>query len=177
MKKFLLLLLALGVITGSAAFVRWQYPASPQADTIHSAIDDLSSCDYEVRDQAASTLKQLGPESVPFLVRALNRHDNLWTRYRNRLPFARFPSQNLAAIRERSAEQLAVLAPQDEGALNALIRALRDENPEVQRALRRIGPMQQLTVALQHRDARIRRGAAEVLADLGPRATESVPAL
>ena len=177
MKKFLLLLLVSGVITGSAAFVRWQYPPSPYAEAINSAIEDLAHSDYELREQAAITLKQFGPESVPYLVRSLGRHDNLWTRYRHRLPFVQFASPSLAAMREHSAEQLAVLAPQDKRALHALICALRDENPEVQRALRKIGPTQQLIAALQHRDARIRRGAVEVLTDLGPRAAHSVPSV
>ncbi|MCI0351943.1 MAG: HEAT repeat domain-containing protein, partial [Acidobacteriales bacterium] len=177
MKQIVLWLVGAGVITGSAAYLRWQYPDSPHATTITSAIDDLASCDYEVRDQAAETLKQLGPESVPYLVHALGRHENLWTRHRDRLPFFRFPQRNLGAIRERSAEQLAAIAPQDERALHALILGLRDENPEVQRALRKIGPLQHLTLALQDRDARIRRGAAEVLGDLGPRANESVSVL
>jgi HEAT repeat protein len=177
MKQIVLWLLGVGVLAGSAVFLRVQCPDSPHATTISLAIDDLASCDYELRDQAAETLKQLGPESVPYLVRALGRHENLWTRYRTRLPFVRFPQRNLAAIRERSAEQLAIIAPKDERALHALILALRDDNPEVQRALRKIGPSEHLTVALQHRDARIRRGAAEVLGDLGSRANESVPAL
>lgn len=177
MNKFLLCLIGVGVVTGSAAFIRWQYPDSPHAVTIVSAIDDLTSCDYEMRDQAADTLKHLGPEAVPYLVRALDQHENLWTRYRNKLPFVHFPQRNLTAIRERSAEQLAVLAPRDTRATRALIFALRDDNPEVQRALRKIGPSDQLTAALRQRDPRIRGGAAEVLGDLGPRASESVPAL
>ena len=177
MKQIVLWVVSLGLLTGSVVFVRVQYPDSPHSATINLAIDDLASCDYEVRDQAAEVLMQLGPESVPHLVRALGRHENFWTRYRNKLPFMRFPYRNLAATRERSAEQLAVIAPRDERALQALILALRDENPEVQRALRKIGPAQHLIMALKHRDARIRRGATEVLGDLGPRASESVPAL
>src|SRR4051794_18818805 len=135
MNKFLLCLIGVGVVTGSAAFFRWQYPDSPHAATIASAIDDLTSCDYEMRDQAADTLTHLGPEAVPYLVRALGQHENLWTRHRNKLPFVHFAQRNLAAIRERAAEQLAVIAPQDERATRALIFALRDDNPEVQRAL------------------------------------------
>lgn len=177
MNKFLLCLIGVGVVTGSAAFVRWQYPDSPHAAVITSAIDDLTSCDYEMRDQAADTLKYLGPESVPYLVRALGQHENLWTRYGNKLPLIHFPHRNLDAIRERAAEQLAIISPQDERAFNALVLALRDDNPEVQRALRKMGPSDQLTAALRYRDPRIRAGAAEVLGDLGPRANRSVPAL
>lgn len=177
MKKVLLWLLGAGVITGSVAFLRSQYPDSPHAPTVTAAIEDLASCDYEVRDQAAQTLKQLGPESVPYLVRALNRRELPFARYWTRLPFIRYRPVNPAPIRERAAEQLALIAPRDERALRALILALQDENPEVQRALRKFGPSPQLTAALSHRDAQIRRGAAEVLGDLGPRASESVPAL
>lgn len=177
MKKILLCLVGVGVITGSAAFVRWQYPDSPNAPTISSAIDDLANCDYEVRDQAALTLKQLGPESVPYLIRALGRHETIWSRTRAKLPFWRSAPRNLASTRERAAEQLALIAPQDERAVRALVLALRDENQEVQRALRKIGPIDHLSAALRHRDVRIRRGAAEVLGDLGPRASDAVPAL
>jgi HEAT repeat protein len=177
MKKFLLWLVGAGVITGGAAILSFQYRESPHVMIINSAIDDLASCDYEIRDQAAQTLEDLGPESVPYLVHALGRHENLWTRYRNRLPFVHFPPRNLGAIRERSAEQLALIAPRDKRTLQALILALRDDNPEVQRALRKIGPIEHLVGALRHRDVRIRRGAAEVLGDLGSRAGESVPAL
>ena len=166
-----------GVITGSAAFVRWQYPTSPNAPAITSAIEDLASCDYEARDRAAETLKQAGSECVPYLARALSRRESIWTRYAARLPFVPPMPRNLAAIREKSAEQLALIAPQDPRASYALIRALRDENVEVQRALRKIGPSEHLTAALHHRNPQIRRGAAEVLADLGSRASASVPAL
>src|SRR5688572_18202868 len=177
MKKVLLWLLGAGVITGSAAFLRWQYPDSPHRTTVITAIEDLASYDYEVRDQAAETIKQLGPESIPYLVRALNRREPPLARYWTRLPFIRYQPGNPAPIRERAAEQLALIAPQDERVLRALILALRDDNPEVQRALRTIGPSPHLTAALAHGDVRIRRGAAEVLGDMGPRARESVPAL
>lgn len=176
-KKCLFWLLVVGAITGSAAFITRQYPGSPNAATIASAIEDLASCDYEARDQAAETLKQLKAESIPYLVRAMERHESVWTRYAARLPFVKPPRGNLAAIRERSAEQLALIAPQDPEVVHALICALRDDNTEVQRALRKCGPSGFLTGALHHRDPRIRRGAAEVLGDLGPRATASVPAL
>jgi HEAT repeat protein len=177
MKKFLLWLVGAGVITGSAALVCSRYPESPHATPINTAIDDLASCDYEVRDQAAQTLREFGPEAVPYLVRALGQHENLWTRNCDRLPFVRFPRRDLGAIRHCSAEQLAAIAPHDERAVRALILGLRDDNAEVQRALRKIAAIEHLTAALRHRDARIRRGAAEVLGDLGLRASESVPAL
>ena len=176
-KRFVLIMLAVGVITGSGALIAWQYPASPHETVIASAIESLSSCDYEARDQAAETLKQLGPEAVPYLTRALSRHESVWSRYLERLPFVPRAPRNLASTRERAAEQLALVAPQDPRAIDALIRALRDENPEVQRALRRIGPSEHLTAALHDRHPRIRRGSAEVLGDLGPRAIASVPAL
>jgi HEAT repeat protein len=176
-KRLLLWLMAAGVITGSAAFVRWQYPASPHAPAIAGAIEDLASCDYEARDRAAETLKQAGPECVPYLARALSRHESLWRRYAGRLPLVRPAPRNLAAIRERSAEQLALIAPDDPRASHALIRALGDENMEVQRALRKIGPSEQLTAALRAGNPKIRRGVAEVLTDLGPRASASAPAL
>lgn len=178
MKKMLVWLLsAAGVIAGSAAYLHSQFPDSPHRVAITGAIDDLTSCDYEVRDQAAVILKQAGAESVPYLVRALHRRDPPLARYWTRLPFIRYRPANSAPIRERAAEQLALFAKQDDRALSALIFALRDDNPEAQRALRKIAPIQQLTAALEHRDVRIRRGAAEVLADLGPQARESAAAL
>lgn len=176
-KRFVLLMLAVGVITGSGALIGRQYSSSPHAVLIASAIEGLSSCDYDARDQAAETLKHLGPEAVPHLTRALSRRETVWSRCLDKLPFVPRAPRNLAATRERAAEQLALIAPQDPKAIHALIRALRDENPEVQRALRKIGPSEYLSTALRNRDPRIRRGAAEVLGDLGPRAIASVPAL
>ncbi|HKQ38416.1 MAG TPA: HEAT repeat domain-containing protein [Verrucomicrobiae bacterium] len=171
-------MLAVGVMTGGATlFVAWQYPSSPHETLITSAIESLSSCDYEARDQAAQTLKQLGPETVPYLTRALSRHESIWSRYLERLPLVPRNPRNLASTRERAAEQLACVAPQDPRAIQALIRALRDENMEVQRALRKIGPSEYITAALHDRDPRVRRGVAEVMGDLGPRAIASVPAL
>jgi len=172
-----LLVLAVGVITGSGALIGWQFfPGSPHQPAIASAIESLSSCDYEASDEAAETLKQLSSESVPYLARALARHETVWSRYLARVPFVP-RARNVAATRERAAEQLALIAPHDPRAIHALIRALRDENPEVQRALRKIGPSEHLTAALHDGDPRIRRGVAEVLGDLGPRAIASAPAL
>src|SRR5688572_2550301 len=112
MKKVLVWLLsAAGVIVGSAAYVHCQFPDSPHRATITSAIDDLTSCDYELCDQAAATLKQLAPESVPYLVRALHRREPPLARYWTRLPFLRYRPTNPAPVRERAAEQLALLAP------------------------------------------------------------------
>jgi HEAT repeat protein len=172
-----LLIVVAAAITGGAAFVVRQHPRSQNSPTIEAAIDDLDNCDYEARDRAAETLMQLGPEAVPYLAVAISRRDSLWRRYAARLPFIQPPRGNAPAIRERAAEQLAMIAPKDPAAIHALVSALGDENAEVQRALRKCGPSEQLISAVHHRNPRIRRGAAEVLGDLGPRAIGSVPAL
>ncbi len=188
MKKLLLALLGLGLLAGSILYVRSQPPASPYAPIVSTCIDDLASCDYQVRDQATQTLRDIGPEVVPYLIKALQRQDSpvkrMIARVRNRIPFLHVKQTDASVVREKAAEQLGSIGLADERVIYALIAALHDENEsvllEVQRALRRIGSsatLPYLVDGLQHRDGRIRRGCAQVLGDFGLKARTAIPPL
>lgn len=187
MSRILLGGLGVLVIAGSILFAQWRTPASPNVAAISSCIEDLASCDFQVREQALITLKSFGPETTAVLTRTLHQRGSVVERklaaFSHRLPFVKFQSVNTAPLRAKAAEQLSFIAEPDAGTVRSLVMALTDENEdvrqEVQRALRRFGQrtVPQLTDALRHRDARIRAGAAQVLGDFGPNATAATPHL
>ncbi len=158
-----------------------------QGKPITQWIQDLASSDYQLHRQAVEAIQAKGKSSVPYLIDGLQTEATFFRKIRvtlaQKIPFLPFNSVDCAVLREKSAEQLGALSCDQDAALKALVAALRDPNPdvllEVQCALRRCGSasVPRLTLALRHRDARIRRGAAEVLVDLGPQAAPAIQSL
>ena len=187
MSKMLLGGFGVLVVAGSILFAQWRTPASPNAQAISASIEDLTSCDFQVREQALVSLKAFGPETTLVLTKTLHRRDSALTRklavLSRRVPFLKFRSVNSTALREKAAEQLSQMPEPDTQTIGSLILALGDDEDtvvcEVQRALRRMGPrtVPQLTAALGHRQVRIRTGAAQVIGDFGRDATPATPQL
>jgi HEAT repeat protein len=187
MSKMLLGGFGVLVVASSILFAQWRTPASPRVQAISASIEDLTSCDFQVREQALVNLRSFGPETAPVLTRTLHRRESPLTRklvtFSRHLPFLKVRSVNNTGLREKAAEQLGQVSDPDAGTIQSLILALRDEEDsvvrEVERALRRIGPrtVPQLTDALRHRDVRLRTGAAQILGDFGVSASSATPQL
>src|SRR5688572_2542306 len=109
MSKVLLGGLGVLVIAGSLMFAQWRTPASPNAQAISTSIEGLTSCDYQVREQAFLTLQTFGPETTCYLIRALHQRESALTRklavLSRRVPFLKIKSVDAASLREKAAEQ------------------------------------------------------------------------
>lgn len=107
----------------------------------------LAATTYGVRETAGDALARIGPETVPYLIRALQHRD--------------------PAVRQEAARVLARLGPAAEPALDELIAALSDPDEGVRRtaarALGQIGPSAKEAISplmqlILDPDAPVRRG-------------------
>lgn len=107
----------------------------------------LAAPTYGIRETAGDALARIGPETVPYLIRALQHRD--------------------PAVRQEAARVLARLGAAAEPALNELIAALEDPDEGVRRtaarALGQIGPAAQAAIGplmqlITNPDAPVRSG-------------------
>ena len=189
MKRFLCFVFLVALLAAGALLVLSRSEPEPEYEgrLITSWIADLASSEYEIHNKAAGTVEAVGTEAVPFLVRALQRKETAlmraWASAAGRFPLLRLQRVDPSLLREKAAEQLGLVRGQSGVVVPVLIAALQDDHSnvssEVQRALRRIGPVSLLPLvqALRHPDARIRQRSAEVIGDFGYAAKSAVPAL
>jgi HEAT repeat protein len=126
----------------------------------------LGDQDAEVRQKAGSALAAIGPNAIPFLIKALEHSNPL--------------------VRAVAATSLGQLSPADRAAIRPLIRALRDTEPSVRlqvaAALGHFGAAASAAVpglieSLQSPSAELRSAAVRALGNIGAPAHPSVPAL
>jgi HEAT repeat protein len=149
---------------------------------------------YRGDSNAVVTLKELGTNAIPELLRLLKTKDSFfrqqtWThlpRLPRRLRQAiarRFPPPQAEAVREAAARSLGRLGTNATVAIPALSRALRDNQGrvcwEAATALAVIGKdsIPVLINALDEKDARVRHAAADALGRIGPEAVAALPPL
>ena len=140
----------------------------PGAEGVTSAlIDALGDRNPAVREAAANTLRQFGPQTSNELRQALYGH-------------------RTHSVRAGAAQALAPLATSDPEVMNALIRATRDRSILVRRVSAEVignagptavGAVPALTEALLDADPDMRASAATALGRIGPAANAAIPAL
>jgi len=149
-----------------------------------SWVHDLGSPDFEVRATARRALTTLGAPATRQIIAALRTPDvpfrRMIERFQRRYRLRLVESTDRSSIREQAAQVLSEPWAADPEAITALVLALRDRSPNVVReaeaSIRRHGAasVSVLRPFLADRDARLRLGAARVLADLGPLAVAAV---
>lgn len=185
-KTVLLGAAALAIAAGLAA-VWWPDPGPRyHGQSLRHWLTALANDDYRVRLPAEAALRNIGPEAVPELTRALRAEDSRlrewWWRLRRRFwPQTAAPlrAEDLAAA---AAGELARLGPPAAPAAPALARRIWIE-PAAQ-ALRGIGPpaIPAIAAALADPDPRTLNGVASLLSDdadkaFGPALTNLIPPL
>src|SRR5688572_6573777 len=155
-----------------------------QGKSVTDHLRDLSGGDYQQRSAAEAALAAIGAPAVPFLIRTLQDSpgplESILLRIARRVPVLRIEPSTSPQLRQRSAEQLASVAPGNQEVIRALISGFTDKDravvEEAQRSIRRIGPpaVDELASALRSRNSHVRLHAAEVLADLGPSAGAAI---
>ncbi len=167
----------------------WSPTAQPGSSVKRLAIKAASG------DPAAMVaLKALGTKAVPGLVDLMGYQDPFWRRMAwksvPKLPkwlgqtlLARMEPTNAPRTRVAGAKGLALLGPQAEEAVPALVRVLHDPEPyiaaEAGTALARIGKasVPALTMALTDKTSLVRHTAAYALGEIGPDAEPALPDL
>lgn len=149
---------------------------------------------YRNDSNAVATLKELGTNAIPGLLRLLKTHDSFFRRqtwrHLPRLPLQlrrniarRYPPPQAEAFREAAARALGRLGADATVAIPALSRALRDNQGRVRWeaaiALAAMGKdsITTLIEALDEKDSKTRHAAAYALGEIGPAAVTAVPAL
>jgi HEAT repeat protein len=144
--------------------------------------------------KAASSLKEFGTNAVPSLVELLQYREPVLRRQAYALA-PKMPKRlgrglvalagpmGSSSVRAAAAKGLALLGPQAEGAVPALLQALHDPEPylamEAATALGRIGKasVPGLTKALADKLPLVRHAAAYALGEIGPAAQATTPEL
>jgi HEAT repeat protein len=165
-----------------------------QGKTIDAWASQLLAPGPEVRDQAASVFRGLGPAAVPRLIWMLEWHDPIWRKQVWSLalrlpPRLRFglvrnsPVPQESAVHQKAAMAVTIIGPDARAAVPALGRALLHKEPEnlwyFADALGTIGKdaLPALTNALANPDYEIRSAAIYGLGKVGPAAQPAVPLL
>src|SRR5262249_27271049 len=124
------------------------------AEAVSGLITALKDKDSAVQRAAGKTLVQFGQRTIPALIQAL-KNDN-------------------KPLRFQAARLLSQFEPPSEAGVAVLVEALKDKTQKLEAAdaLARIGPpaVPALVIALKDRSPAVRRDAAKILRDLGPKA-------
>lgn len=179
MRRFLVILPAAALLGALAfAFRPEPPPVVYRGKSADAWVRDLADADYVVRDQARTTLKEMGRQATNAVSRALRTHDSALheTAFRlsQRLGFGRVAPPVAHLHREKAAAFVADMGPHQPAAVPALIELLTDRHApvvqEAEGALRRIGApaVDAVIAALESGDKATRAAAARVLRDFTP---------
>jgi HEAT repeat protein len=177
------------MLAGLIALLAIRHSAAPeprhQGRSADAWVRGLAAEDATARRQARDALAQLGTNALPAFARALRQREfpmaSQWRRCQRRLAWLGPDWPEAVRVRQCAASALADLPTLSPSATAGMVPALGDRDAlvrqEAARALRKqgraaLGPL----VAALH-DARLRLPILELLADLGPEASEILPAV
>jgi len=148
------------------AVLTWEFSILRPARTIEPIIDGLAAETYHEREPFIIKTRDIGKPVVPFLLKALRKHDS-------------------ARVRYECANLLGEMADADV-ALPSLIVALKDVDPDVPKVAARVlgdfgseskKAIPALIGVLTHRELFVRVRAAEALGQIGPDSVDAIPGL
>ena len=170
--------------------------APTDAGNIPALIDALLHGDSQVKLTATDALKKIGDAAVPALVALLKTDSDarraVWPILAQLGPAGKDAAANAMLelyrngdtdTRRATVRMLTDFGPAGAPGIPVLIECFKENDTgmsnSAREALKKLGPAATpaLTAALKHKDERVRKNAANLLAELGVQAASSVPAL